>query len=161
MHTCRLLGCVFVSVASYLLSVNMFCAHPPWTAAASSWRHLIVCDRCIVFGVVSWLVPSGIRSFVHPHCLDTLPLFKAPHCASAVPLTPCAGELVKLKAGNYIHPIVRYWVTYVLTDHKSKVCRGSCRLGRSAAGSAGVASDGLHPFFFLRVCMLCVSVALQ
>ena len=130
----------------------MFCAHraanPTLTAAASSWHRLITFDKRVVFCVVSWLVPSGIRSIFHPHCLETLPLFKAPHCASAVPLTPCAGELVKLKAGNYIHPIVRYWVTYVLTDHKSKVGRGSCRLGRSAAGSAGVASDGLHPFFF-------------
>ena len=67
---------------------------------------------------------------------------------------------MKLKAGNYIHPIVRYWVTYVLTDDDSKVGRGSFRLEQSAAGSAGVASDGLHPFFSLQVCMFCVSAAL-
>ena len=126
----------------------MFCAHraatPTLPAAASSWHRLVTFDKCVVFCVVSWLVPSGIRSFVHPHCLDTLPLFKAPHGTSAVALTPCAGELVKLKAGNYIHPIVRYWVTYVLTDDDSKVGRGSSRLGQSAAGCAGVALPSFH-----------------
>ena len=46
-------------------------------------------------------------------------------CSSAAPLTPCAGELVKLKAGNHINHIVRQRVADLLTHKMTKVGNGA------------------------------------
>ena len=145
MHTCRLLGCIFVSLASCCPStcfahigqqLHIDCSS--LQLASPNRVRQMCCFLCRLVASAVW------HSFIRPSTLPGYPSFKGPHCTSAVPLTPCAGELVKLKAGNYIHPIVRYWVTYVLTDDDSKVGRGSSRLGQSAAGCAGVALPSFH-----------------
>ena len=130
MHTCRLLECVFVSLVgccpSTCLRTSGSKSHIDCSSlqlASPNRVRQMCCFLCLLVASTVW------HSFIRPSTLSGYPSFKGPHCTSAVPLTPCAGELVKLKAGNYIHPIVRFLVTDVLTDDDSTVGRGSLDLG--------------------------------
>ena len=99
-------------------------AHVLQQSALSNWKHKSV--------RYSWLVLVSVCPLV---CTVS-------RCTATYP--PFVVELVKLKTGNYLRPIVRDRLTDVLTEDSRKVGRAVGRPKQSAADWACVASRGLH-----------------
>ena len=78
------------------------------------------------FTVLSWGVHPTFDSYCPPgNLLRCFRIGTTWPCSTAAPIMPYPGELMKLKMGNHINPIVSKQVADVLTGDNMKVGRAN------------------------------------